>query len=152
MFDPANYAAILDTMTLECIVGWGQKLAVQLMQNGYLSNPLGVDLCPGTFNVYANGDHRVIGDGFDPGGVRQNGGLRALPCTANGHDGFIVRNERRGPAADRLGMEDNCTLFEIVSPTHLRNALGVTDGDRVILEYDPAEAKFFPLRSVGDST
>lgn len=54
-------------------------------------------------------------------------------------------NEKGGPAACGLGMEDDCTLFEIVSATHLRKALGLTDGDRVLLEYDRSDIKFYPV-------
>ena len=115
------------------------------METPYLSGPLQTTLYRGTFNVYANGNYRMICDGFDPWGVQRNGGLYAVPCKVNGYDAFIVRNQRGGPAASDLGMEEDCTLFEIVSATYLREKLGVTDRDIVRIEYNRPDLKFYPI-------
>jgi CTP-dependent riboflavin kinase len=125
---------------LQGIVGTGLGAARGWMAtDGYLSQFLKVPLHHGTLNVYVKGDHFVIGDGFDPDSARRNGKVRALPCTVNGLDAFIVRNEHGGPA--QISMPAPRTLFEIVSEFYLRGKLGLQDESLVELRFNLEDLK-----------
>ena len=129
------------------VVGKGQGLARQWMTDDpYLSDALGVNLYPGTLNVYVRGDHFMIGDGFDPGGARANGFVWALPCTVNGSPAFVVRNEMNGPESNDL-LPPPRTLFEIVAEKCLCDVLGLRRGSTVVLEFDPSHKKQYFLRT-----
>jgi CTP-dependent riboflavin kinase len=125
-------------MTLHGIVGKGLGSAAGWMQDDpILSQALKVKLYPGTLNVYVKGNYFLIGDGFDPPSVRRNGKVRALRCTINQRDAFIVRNEHNGPESQDL-MSSPRTLFEIVAEACLKDTLRISRGSQVVIDYDPS--------------
>jgi CTP-dependent riboflavin kinase len=93
---------------------------------------VGVELEPGSLNVVLEGpwvmeqpDARLEAD---EAGV----GISLQRCTLNGLSCWILRTEK-----DNNGVGDHAlSVLEIVSPLHLRTALGLHDGDDVQVEIE----------------
>lgn len=59
----------------------------------------------------------------------------AIPCTVGGISAFLLNTDvEKG----RAGIAGPTTLFELFSSVKLRDHLGVKNGDRVELVFDPA--------------
>jgi CTP-dependent riboflavin kinase len=59
-------------------------------------------------------------------------GLGFIRCRVGGLSGWIVRTDKNNQGRGDHGLD----VVEIVSPVHLRTALGLVDGDDVVVEVD----------------
>jgi CTP-dependent riboflavin kinase len=124
-------------MTLEGFVYKGQGLAKDWIgPDSIHSEFLKVRLSFGSINVYVKGeDHYLFEQAIDPNSVRTAACLRAVPCKVGGYDAFILRTECGGLAPYDL-IQPPRTMLEIVAEWHLRTKLGLSDGDKVTIEFD----------------
>jgi len=120
-----------------------------ISREGYskqFSEKLGFTPSPGTLNLkldepFTLDDSESIEiEGFSEEGS-SFGGCRCLPAEIGGMKGAIVRPERTGYPA---------TLIEIIAPVNLREALGLSDGDEVVVvlgRIQGGEGHISPLQS-----
>jgi CTP-dependent riboflavin kinase len=126
-------------ITLETVVWRGQGLAGRCMdEDNYISEALGVLVVRGSLNIYAEGVYELFTQDVRAASCRQRGVVQACPCTVGGVEAFILQAH---PRNDRSPLPQPSTMFEIMSATHLRNALGLADLGRVQLVYHPAHVK-----------
>lgn len=88
----------------------------------------GVELVPGSLNVVLDRPYRLPEDGTvrldpDQAGV----GVTLVPCYIEGRRAFLFRTDRNEAGVGRHPRH----IIEIVAELHLRDELGLEDGDRV---------------------
>ncbi len=93
---------------------------------------VGVLLEPGSLNVVIDRpwvmQHPEVRLEVDEAGV----GLGLVRCRLNATPCWIVRTDRNNSGAGDHGLD----VLEIVASKHLRSALGLADGDQVVVEVD----------------
>ena len=93
---------------------------------------LGVRLFPGTLNLELREPWSVPAGAqrFDPAEYPGTVGVWLVPCRLFGRPALVLRTD-----ANELGRGDHpATIVEIAAPTHLRRALGLSDGSHVPVE------------------
>ena len=105
---------------------------------GAYERAVGVALEPGSLNVVIDRpwamQQPTVRLEADAVGV----GLGFVRCQVGGLSGWIVRTDKNNQGWGDHGLD----VLEIVSPVHLRTALGLVDGDDVVVEVDePRDSK-----------
>lgn len=113
--------------------GIGDLAGWMSLYSAEYSRAVGVTLEPGSLNVVLDRpwvmrhpDVRLEAEvvGVDVGLVR---------CRFNGFDCWVLRTDKNNRGEGDHALD----VIEIVSPMHLRNTLGIADGDEVVIEVGP---------------
>ena len=93
---------------------------------------VGVALEPGSLNVVIDRPWAMQQPTVRLEAEEVGVGIGLVRCQVGGLSGWIVRTDKNNQGWGDHGLD----VLEIVSPVHLRTALGLVDGDDVVVEVD----------------
>ncbi len=95
----------------------------------------GVRLYPGSLNVRLSHEYRMPTDPplrLPPEALGGRVGINIVPCRIMGIPAFVLRTDQNEAGTGDHGRH----LIEIAAGVRLRDALGLSDGDTVVIEID----------------
>jgi riboflavin kinase len=94
----------------------------------------GVRLYPGSLNVELQEDYHLppVRLRLEPAHYGGRVGMNLVPCHVGGIPGFILRTDQ-----NEAGVGHHAhNLIEVAAPVRLRDALGLADGDEIVVKID----------------
>ena len=95
----------------------------------------GVRLYPGSLNLALDHEYRMPAEPpmrLPPDALGGRVGMSIVPCTIMGHPAFVLRTDQ-----NEAGLGDHGrSVIEVAAGVRLRDLLGLSDGDTVVVEID----------------